>query len=706
MDAANKNCLKVIFPVLDLKQNNIYNLVKFETLLKEPIKIEKEKTEVNIYLNQYNNMTVSINEKVTLIPNSKEYKEKEYIITLFREINNIFTLNVNEDGDCSLEINSMWDVNYDDYEDNTIIQERKINEIEYNGKKIENYEKLYERKRWNLLNAKIDNFQKGLFSDQTIDYMKKNKNKSYKYDILLNKEGKTLFLSEKFPDEKTTFFEEDEKQKFKDRIKLLNAELLKKIKAMEDSKKTDDKAKTRKILYNFLEANKSTFKDLEDNFQLYNGKWDLDNFSEKDFELFLLFSELQLYLKKYISFKDIPIDIREQISPQFQKLKENVKSNNSLDLIEKTRIICSFSKFCSKSLHNFEFPELYIVNELKEEDPFKMAIEKYRSIIDNLKENSGLFKKLLLFDMGSTQIINEWDFKDFKIENLLYWKSEDLIFSFNVKFIDFKKEFTSNQNKKKVPNDKDKLIQENNIQEEKKLTFPVLSMITLDQIKKHCFDLLPKFFFKIPDNYRYNALSITAYRISFFNEYRILNKNDLKKGETYDPKECVLPIMIELSHEVYSHLKIRYSNLSSESPLLNPIKGDKKLLCPNDYNPECGYFLEYFIADNYEELKHLKFKNINLFPLTEFKYWTDINFNKMKEFNKKEMEKEKNNNNKNDNNNNDNNDNDNNDNDNNINNNEIQNTEEDYYNFISYDKGRYDDDDVEVFRCVFKKYNS
>ena len=42
----------------------------------------------------------------------------------------------------------------------------------------------------------------------------------------------------------------------------------------------------------------------------------------------------------------------------------------------------------------------------------------------------------------------------------------------------------------------------------------------------------------------------------------------------------------------------------------------------------------------------------------------------------------------------------------NDNNNEIQNTEEDYYNFISYDKGRYDDDDDEVFRCVFKKYNS
>ena len=139
-----------------------------------------------------------------------------------------------------------------------------------------------------------------------------------------------------------------------------------------------------------------------------------------------------------------------------------------------------------------------------------------------------------------------------------------------------------------------------------------------------------------------------AYRISFFNENKILYINDLEDVKTIAPKECVLPIMIELSHELCSFLKIKFSNLSSESPLLNPIKGDKKLLCTNDYDSKCGYFLEYFIADNYEEVKHLKYININLFPLTEFKYWTDINFNKLKEFNKKEMEKEKNNDNNND----------------------------------------------------------
>ena len=492
MDKTNQNFLKVIFPVLDLKQNNIYNLIKFETLVKEPIKIEKEKTEVNIYLNENNNMKASINEKILLIPNNKEYKQKEYIITLFQEINNVFTLNVNEDGDCSLEITSMWDVNYDDY-DNSKIKEREIPDIEYNGKKIENFEKLYERKRWNILNDILDNIQSDLFSEQTIDYIKKNKNKSYKYDILLNKESNAFFLSEKFQDEKINFFEEKEKEKLKNKIIQLNSDLSKRIEDMEGSQTTQDYTKTSKILYNYLETNKSTFKDIEENFQLYNGRWNLNKFSEKDFELFLLFSELQLYLKDYISFKDIPINIRKKISPQFQKIKEDVKLNNSLNLIEKTRIICGFSKFCSKSLHNFEFPELCVVKELKEEDPFKMAIEKYIEIIDNLGETSGFFKRLLLFDMGSTQIINEWDFKDFKIENLLYYQKKDWIFSFKENFNDFKKSFLA----KKNLNDEHILIQENNILKEKKLTFPVLSMITLGQIKKHSFDLLPKFFFKI-----------------------------------------------------------------------------------------------------------------------------------------------------------------------------------------------------------------
>lgn len=44
--------------------------------------------------------------------------------------------------------------------------------------------------------------------------------------------------------------------------------------------------------------------------------------------------------------------------------------------------------------------------------------------------------------------------------------------------------------------------------------------------------------------------------------------------------------------------------------------------------------------DDFQELKHLKLRNITLYPLTDYKYWTDFNFNKMKDFNRKEIIKD------------------------------------------------------------------
>ena len=58
-------------------------------------------------------------------------------------------------------------------------------------------------------------------------------------------------------------------------------------------------------------------------------------------------------------------------------------------------------------------------------------------------------------------------------------------------------------------------------------------------------------------------------------------------------------------------------------------------MCPNYYENEPGYYLEYFLADDYSELTFLKTRNIDLYPLTDFKYWTDINFNEMKKLTKK-----------------------------------------------------------------------
>ena len=272
-------------------------------------------------------------------------------------------------------------------------------------------------------------------------------------------------------------------------------------------------------------------------------------------------------------------------------------------------------------LYNFNFPELIILEELKDDDPLKIAREKFKNVIDNLKESSGLFKKLLLFNMGSTAIINEWDFRDYEVSNFEYVPLKDNFIHSSSAFNSFKNEFNEKKNKN-YP----------------KLTFPVLSMLTLEQVKNHCYDLLPKYIFKVPEIYNFKSVSMTGNRISFFNENRILNTIGMKKELLYlEPKSLVLPYMIEISHDTYSHFKVKYLNNNNDSPILNPMRERKKLICPNNYKPKSGYILEYFFAEDYNELLFLKFRNENLFPLTDSKYWVDINFNKMKKFGKTKM---------------------------------------------------------------------
>lgn len=107
------------------------------------------------------------------------------------------------------------------------------------------------------------------------------------------------------------------------------------------------------------------------------------------------------------------------------------------------------------------------------------------------------------------------------------------------------------------------------------------------------------------------------------------------KSFVLNSNECVLPIILEISHETYSGIKTRFSSSSYEFPLLIPIGGKNKFLFPDDYKGEIGYFIDYFIFEDYNEFKHLKRPNKNLFELTKPEYWVDTNFNKLKEFNKK-----------------------------------------------------------------------
>ena len=641
------NSFKVTFIFPDYDKNNIYSSFRFETLLKDPIKIETKKIDLKFNLNEELYLNGNYDELIHLIPEKKEFEEKEMIITLYNDINNIYRLNINEvDGDCNVEINSMWDI---DYDDKTSAEERKIPDLKYDGKIIEDFEALYERKRWNILNAKVEKFESNLFSDKTIQYIKNNKNKSFKYDILLCKDNIIKCLSEKIYN-KIIFFNEADKENLKNKLKPLATQLREKANNLEKQNISKEIDKEEELINKYMTDIFPDYKDLAESFNLYNNKWNLNKFSDNDFQLCLLFSQMDLYYKPKITQKYI-----EQANKKYEELKNKVISDESLNLIEKTRIICAFSKFCSsKLLKGYELPELFITKNLAETDPYKMAIEKYKEIIKGLKESSGYFKKLLLFDMSAAQIINDWDFETFKINNLKKITISECSFS------DFQK---------KINIDK------------RKITFPSISMLTLNQVKQHSLNLLPKFFFKVVYAHKFNAVSDAGNHITFFNESRLLYSEGMKDNIILNPKGCVLPIMIEISHETLSHVKIRYANSSCLSPLLNPIKDKNKLLCPNDFKTESGYIIEYLFADTFEELNFIKKRNEDLFELTDPKYWIDINFNKMKKFNKDKMEKKK----------------------------EDEKFDEDYNNLIlddkRYDESDDDNDDEDNIGCIFHKYN-
>ena len=112
---------------------------------------------------------------------------------------------------------------------------------------------------------------------------------------------------------------------------------------------------------------------------------------------------------------------------------------------------------------------------------------------------------------------------------------------------------------------------------------------------------------------------------------------NLKSGK----EKFVLAIMIEITHENFNHLKSRYEDNYSESPLLNQIGLKNVLLCPNEFLPESGYLFEQLLIDNPIELIAIRTPNKELFKLTESKYWVQRSFANFKEIIRKYLSENK-----------------------------------------------------------------
>ena len=104
MEKITTNLFKTTFCFPDFKITNKFDLIKFNSFFEKSFFIEKEKMQVIINLDESNDSIKSINVKIYLMSKNGELPKKEFIITLFGDIDNKFTMNINDEGDCSLEI--------------------------------------------------------------------------------------------------------------------------------------------------------------------------------------------------------------------------------------------------------------------------------------------------------------------------------------------------------------------------------------------------------------------------------------------------------------------------------------------------------------------------------------------------------------------------------------------------------------------------
>ena len=259
-----------------------------------------------------------------------------------------------------------------------------------------------------------------------------------------------------------------------------------------------------------------------------------------------------------------------------------------------------------------------MVEDLPNDDPYKISCQKLRTIIADLKEYSCFFKKVLLFDNNSNEIINIWDYKEFKIKQLLMGNSIQDGYKYkDTGFNDFINSIEQINAQRKNIKDEDEEEEEEII----KLTFPKLSMLTLSQVKEHLLNLVPKFFFKVK-NSNFSAVTNKNNFIIFINESNLLSIESLE-GIKSNKKKFVLPIMVEIINENFNYLKTRYEDNTYDSPLLNQIDLKNVLLCPNEF--------EQLLIDSPSELIAIKTPNEELFELTDTKFWVQRTFKLFKE---------------------------------------------------------------------------
>ena len=339
----------------------------------------------------------------------------------------------------------------------------------------------------------------------------------------------------------------------------------------------------------------------------YENITNYNNFEEKDLDIFSsIFYYFEFLVLEKIANDDIG-DKMLQIIGKLKKLKAlNEKyekyisevKNLNIDIFDKLIIIKAYNKKFIDSFKSgcpINYISTLIIESLSENNSYKQAINFIKEIILNLKEESRLFEVFLYLDSDT-------------INNLL---------------------ITNKKNKRQID---DYLGNKKEIKYENNPTEYGINMLNLEEIKNHLFKLLPKYIIRIDTKIKFNADYDRYSKIMSLNEQNLFNQDsstitDLLENKLYN-ETLVLPIAIEILHEIYGHGKKRLIDNKSTSP---EVYRDSKKNSVKVIYPESGVVLENFISDNRNILRWLKMvqKNDQIKRLFDVSLWVDKDFNRL-----------------------------------------------------------------------------
>ena len=366
----------------------------------------------------------------------------------------------------------------------------------------------------------------------------------------------------------------------------------------------------------------SDLQSLNDKYNKIKGK-DIYKFLENPLDYKDIHGPLELVYYSHFLFEYMSIYKEEKTIGNFLDLKENIIENKLiihtkfealskdefLNEGEKVRILKTLSTILIKIIKTrskVEGVELLNTKKISPENPYGKAIKLITEIIDNLDEDSRLFEAFMNFNSG--KILNYLE----KNEPTNYIIINPFGETIEDEYENYKTEFS-------------------------------LSLLNIEQIKSHLKKLIPKFIIRISTQINFRAYFDHATNIMVINELKMFGKKTESMNYYFlekDADKYIIPIVMEIFHEMLSHGKIRIINKNQISPRF--YRDSKKNFCYNSISksiktplgtqeiikiPESGRILENFISENPYIIGILKTPLVDNTEFLDYKWWIGDNFN-------------------------------------------------------------------------------